>query len=365
MADFLSDPQTKAPLTISIEGEWGSGKTSFMKQLEKALQRRADKAGDRARTVWFSPWRHDCEDALWAAFALTFVDGLRKTVGWGRRLWGDAWLFIRRFKWSSGWLDALRILVTMAALLVLTFALPYLYWKLGDTWLAIAKSLLDGDPAAKNLVDYLVKPTGALALLALMFTAWKKLASLVGNPFKVNLKQHVKAPNYEDKVSFVEKFHGDFHKMIGAYCGTGNKVFIFIDDLDRCAVPRAADLMQALNLMISENPQVVFIIGMDRRKVAAGLAVKFRHVTPYLYDGVSDADKLGRSHSMRGLRFGWDYIEKFVQLPFRLPQPASIDLKRFVEALAQQPEASGPSSPSHRDCLGLFGVKSWGLSKER
>jgi hypothetical protein len=35
---FLIDDDTKAPLTLSIEGKWGSGKSSFMLQLEQSLQ---------------------------------------------------------------------------------------------------------------------------------------------------------------------------------------------------------------------------------------------------------------------------------------------------------------------------------------
>jgi predicted KAP-like P-loop ATPase len=27
MAEFLTNPQTKPPLTLSVEGEWGSGKS--------------------------------------------------------------------------------------------------------------------------------------------------------------------------------------------------------------------------------------------------------------------------------------------------------------------------------------------------
>jgi hypothetical protein len=37
-------------------------------------------------------------------------------------------------------------------------------------------------------------------------------------------------------------------------CAGNRWVFVFIDDLGRCEVPRAADLIQALNLMISSNP---------------------------------------------------------------------------------------------------------------
>src|SRR5205085_8261541 len=37
IAEFLSNPQTEPPLTLSIEGEWGSGKSSFMLQLKDKL----------------------------------------------------------------------------------------------------------------------------------------------------------------------------------------------------------------------------------------------------------------------------------------------------------------------------------------
>ena len=37
IAEFLTHPDTKPPLTISIEGAWGRGKSSFMKQLEAEI----------------------------------------------------------------------------------------------------------------------------------------------------------------------------------------------------------------------------------------------------------------------------------------------------------------------------------------
>src|SRR5215813_605876 len=91
---FLSSEDTKPPLTLSIEGEWGSGKSSFMLQLQKELQasaaseippgpdqresklkgflQRVRRAVRRPQvmTVQFNAWRHDKEDSLWAAFAL-------------------------------------------------------------------------------------------------------------------------------------------------------------------------------------------------------------------------------------------------------------------------------------------------------
>ena len=46
LAWFLMSEKTVAPLTISIEAPWGSGKSSFMLQLEKAI---ANVAADQVK----------------------------------------------------------------------------------------------------------------------------------------------------------------------------------------------------------------------------------------------------------------------------------------------------------------------------
>ncbi len=38
LSEFLTSPHTTPPLTLSIEGGWGSGKSSFMKQLKRAIE---------------------------------------------------------------------------------------------------------------------------------------------------------------------------------------------------------------------------------------------------------------------------------------------------------------------------------------
>lgn len=52
VAAFLLHNETYSPLTLSIEGICGSGKSSFMLQLEPRVRA----AG--AKTVWFNAWRH-------------------------------------------------------------------------------------------------------------------------------------------------------------------------------------------------------------------------------------------------------------------------------------------------------------------
>src|SRR5690349_986372 len=74
LASFLSNPLTLPPLTLSLEGEWGTGKSSFMRLLQKELQQEYEKTGQKFFPVEFNAWRHDKEDALWAAFAINFLE---------------------------------------------------------------------------------------------------------------------------------------------------------------------------------------------------------------------------------------------------------------------------------------------------
>ena len=50
IADFLTESETKPPLTLSVEGAWGRGKSSFMKQLEQEIARQSkDKSKRKSR----------------------------------------------------------------------------------------------------------------------------------------------------------------------------------------------------------------------------------------------------------------------------------------------------------------------------
>jgi len=63
LADILADPGTRTPLTIGVFGDWGRGKTSLM----RSVQRRLEEGGAPrfpVRTVWFYAWLYSREQAL-------------------------------------------------------------------------------------------------------------------------------------------------------------------------------------------------------------------------------------------------------------------------------------------------------------
>ena len=185
---FLTNEETHGPLTISIEGEWGSGKSSFMMQLAAKLEQSAN----HPIIIRFNAWRYDRADELWASFALEFMRQIRKQQLTRSARWNAYWkLFRLRFKWGSGWRDVGRAF----------------------TWFVIVSaSIFAGIYYGKDVVTkwFLGIATTAVGLGSA--ASW--LAQRIGNPLEIDLKQHSKSPDYTQKISFLEQFHEDFVNIL-------------------------------------------------------------------------------------------------------------------------------------------------------
>ena len=163
--------------------------------------------------------------------------------------------------------------------------------------------------------------------------------------FEAQLEKYIDQPDYKGKAAFVDTFSEDFSKMIAAYGPAGkDKIFVFIDDLDRCEAPKAADLMQAINLMIGDGNSLIFILGLDRAKVSAAIAFKFHKIIPYIDPSL---DLAARPDSVRS--FGDTFLEKFIQLSFRFPMSSNdSQARKFIDSLitdAALPATAGSTAP--------------------
>jgi KAP-like P-loop domain-containing protein len=289
---FLTSAGTQPPLTMSIEGEWGSGKSSFMLQLEKAIRGPSrsdvfmqklpqsmgglgvpgslkDAAGSWVKqrqqiTIRFNAWRHDKQDALWAAFALKFTKSLRKEVGFFMRWKGDISLFFKRLKGLRGWAELALLFFTLTCFVLGGTGLYSFVKAHRPTEIRKIISNLTVDPHTppqkpdqknepeqlSSAYEFLLSHGKWGALLALALAGFFKLKQLK-IPLSINLEKYLSKPDYEGHVAFIESFHEDFTRLVEAYAKK-RRIFVFIDDLDRADVPRAAELMQAINLMIGD-----------------------------------------------------------------------------------------------------------------
>jgi len=344
IAEFLTDSGTEPPLTISIEGKWGTGKSSFMAQLENTL-----KSSDNL-TVSFNVWRHDKEDSMWAAFAIDFLHQITSQQKFKDRWTGHFKLLFKRLNWKNR-LYVFRSLTIWAAFIFFTGAAFILIILKGSEWI---DPLITGinDNMLETIILTLGLGGGTAASIGLLISLWMKFKDIMGNSLNMDINKYIQSPDYEKRITFIENFHKDFESIMKAYAEDKN-VYVFIDDLDRCEIPKAADMMQAINLMISPNSQLIFIIGMDREKVAASIAVKHEKLLPYLFSlksinvgsqnsaneksphDTTTSESVNTTDILYGLEYGYEFIEKFIQLPFLVPQPNESELDHFLKSFSE------------------------------
>lgn len=327
IAEFLTAEGTKPPITLSIEGQWGCGKSSFMKQLKEEIDKKNGGNEDKKYfTVWFNSWKYEKEDELWASFALNFMDELSKQLSWRHLQYSRLKLFYLRYKLL---MKNNFLIFVHFSWNILSFLLIFSFLSLLITY--VLHSL--GMPLPNFFKDELIKNFSNFVLISAPFVGLLKYFStekwfidVFRDPF--GLKKLSSSTNYKEHISFRERFHADLNEITKSYVGD-SKVYVFIDDLDRCEVPKAAELMQAINLMISENSKIYFILAMDRKVISAGLAAKNESILKYLDENE--------------LQYGYEFIEKFIQLPFKVPNPKSSDFLKFLTSADEIETSLSPS----------------------
>jgi len=321
LAAFIASPKTKAPLTIAIEGEWGSGKSTFM----TLLQKRLTKSG--FLTVTFNPWRHqEAGEALWASFILTFIEQVNKAVGFVRRWRARASLLNVRWRWKDASLDLAKIFFYVSFLLGFAVAAGVLWAQKDDIVYGLTE-LLPESSWQRTIMPWIVRLGGVFGGVGLTAVLFSYFHRYVANPFSKRLQDFFDAPNYLARRSTLEAFQQDFQRIVDAYRTSNRPVVVFIDDLDRCAAPRAGDLLRGLNALLAENPQLVLLFGIDRLKVAASLAVEHKEIATQLATWCVP----GTSGGGDALGYGLEYVEKFFQLSFRVPSPGDAQVRTLLE----------------------------------
>jgi hypothetical protein len=269
LASFLL--HASRPLTVSIEGEWGSGKSSFMRQLEDRLSVRGH------ATVEFNPWRYQAKEVLWTAFILAFIDQITEGLGtWGRLRARLKLLAIRsRHEWR-------RTLLWAGATLVLSLVVWTLLSGLSEGTAQSILALLGEAPPGELFGSQggtILAPLGATAVSGIAFVLWMRRN--VVERIKEGVESYHTSAAYEDRVAFIQRFHEDFAQLLDAYIGRDRPVFVFVDDLDRCEASKVADVVESIHLMLADDARLVFLLGMDRQKVAGALASVSRRAPCY------------------------------------------------------------------------------------
>ncbi|MFM0398192.1 KAP family P-loop NTPase fold protein [Paraburkholderia aspalathi] len=371
IARFLTHPDSKPPLTISIQAPWGGGKASLMLMIEKELDPAKKpitdscegeqlKVGDALKelwallskrnqppyrfqdyvdddnhrvTVWFNAWKYESTNQVWAGL----VDAILQQVParlepkererfWFRlnvsRVGGDRvrqrlheYLFNVAFGTTLGMGRA----ILCAALAAVVTLIP---------WFFLSSPTLKWLFGLATPVSFSV----VCAAMKILFAKWMVEAQPVGDVVK-NL---VDVPKYEQELGFVHHVERDLRRVF-AMVPRDKGLVIFIDDLDRCSPLKVAAVLDAVNLFLATDfPKCCFVVGMDTEMVAAALQAAHKDLTANLPEDTAAP-------------LGWRFMDKFVQLPFVLPPVSGPSNHRLMMRLLGRQEETDALQAPHTD----------------
>jgi hypothetical protein len=128
-----------------------------------------------------------------------------------------------------------------------------------------------------------------------------------------------------DHVQFLEQFRDRFEKLVERHVvSNGERLVVFVDDLDRCLPEKAIEVLEAIKLFL-EVPGCVFVIAVDQKVIVEGIRVRYRDFA--LRDGGEDGNLPID---------GADYLEKIIQVPFHLPPVTKEGMAEFIRQVSNE-----------------------------
>jgi hypothetical protein len=281
-------------------------------------------------TVWFNAWKYHNSEQIWSGLAHAIVTQISEQFGDQK---------------EKFLMDLQRQRIDPERLESLLRNSEAKTWKENLKSHAKYYMIFGGVTAATLAVDAMSKGTILSGL-----GQWGVLVSVVGGAvlsaydrYKSKKEQQIldsqlilhdllDVPNYSKKLTTEQQVEQDLTKLFRIIKKNSAKkesrLVIFIDDLDRCSPNHITEVLEALNLFISSEFQnSYFVIGMDPEFVSAAVEESYINVIRRL------------SPINQKVGMGWNFMNKFIQLPVILPRPEKKNIETYIGSLLLQKKA--------------------------
>ena len=247
LAEFIK--RTETPMTIGLQGDWGSGKTSLMNLISARL--------DRLPKVWVNTWKYSQTDAGQALSIAVFMAIIHKlSQEYETRTSKE-----KRREFMGG---IAKALVNMGG-----------KFAQANIGVNIAEALAGG---GIDEIDEVFERYEALEKLK------EKLSALV-------------------------------NKIVETSINEGDRIIVFIDDLDRVPPERAVEILEILKVFL-DIKGLVFVLACDYEVILQGLRSKGE---------LAGEEVSGRS-----------FFDKIIQVPFQMPSAPPEKLGVYIGTLLRR-----------------------------
>ncbi len=272
-------------MTIGVHGDWGAGKSSVLKMLEGAFAH-----DDRVLCLWFNGWTFEGFEDAKTVVIETIVDELRRARPTSRKVADAANKVLKRVDWLK------------------------LARKAGGFAFTAATGIPTFDQV-KGLYDlassFLAKPQDHISIEDLKGVAEKAGEFIKEAEDSDNLPEHIHA------------FRAEFKELLDA--ADIDQLVVIVDDLDRCLPKTAIATLEAIRLFLFVE-RTAFVIGADELMIEYAVREHFPDLPP----------------SSGPVSYARNYLEKLIQVPFRIPALGVAETRVYVTLLLAE-NALGPS----------------------
>lgn len=216
ISKIILDKENKTPFAITINGEWGKGKTTLMKTIRNKLETESGKGGNRkVRSVWFEAWKYSETDSMLAALIFEIFKEMGK---------------------SGGMIDKIKAMMVSGK-------------KIN---------------VLKEFSDVIRLPTMGLVEIDKWFE---------DQVYKKELAFYDLFQDYMEIIlmTFVLKIeNGEFHDEEGV-------LVIFVDDLDRCPPKQITKVLESINLFFDQEG-CFFVFGADISLISNAIDMEYKDI---------------------------------------------------------------------------------------
>ena len=285
------------PVTVGVHGDWGAGKSSVLEMIEAGFE-----SEEKVLCLKFNGWRFQgFEDAK-----IAFIEGI-----------------------------VTGLIEKRPALTKATEAVKDIFRRID--WLKVAKkagglalTAFTGIPSPDQIQSIVGTLEGFLADPAKLATKDNVTAAIDGVKGLLKPESECTSTNVPEEISAFRKAFDDLLKKASV-----EQLVVLIDDLDRCLPDTAIETLEAVRLFLFTS-RTAFVVAADEAMIEYAVRRHF----PELPDTTGPQS------------YARNYLEKLIQIPFRIPALGDTETRIYVTLLLVGAEL-GDNDPAFNSLIGV------------
>lgn len=304
--DIFNQKEMDHSFMVHLQGEWGSGKSTFLNLIKKHLNTKDRKWG----VIEYNAWQNQHLTPPWWSFIdQIYIQGKQKLHWFKKRPVVRAKEILRRWIWYSAWHKITSFGIFLFLLLVLFINYETIFETIGS----IAK--LGDSTTNADLLKFILSFG---SIIGLVFS----LSKFISTPLAIKSSEQAKrfTLRASDPMNRIKKH---FNNLIADFNKQNLEIAVFIDDIDRCNRGYTIELLEGIQTLFKDR-RVLYIVAGDAQWITSCFENNYKEFTKVATN---------KRHNLGEL-----FLEKAFQLSIRMPDVSAASKEAYWKEIIGVPD---------------------------